>query len=89
MHDVVYVMYTTSNYSDTGRDMSVDVSFHPLPVRFRDTPRLLHPKAMHIALSRVLVGFNPYIINIYRRSISIFVSQFFCKQMKIYVYYLP
>ena len=44
--------------------MSVDMSFFLLPIRFRGTPRLLHPKTIHIAPRRVLVSFYPYITNI-------------------------
>ena len=65
MHDVVYTMHTTWNYSDTGRGMP-DMSFLLLPVRFRGIPRLLHLKTIYIAPRRVLVSFYAYIINICR-----------------------
>ena len=64
MYDVVYTMHTTWDYSDTGRGMHVDMSFLLLSVRFRGTPRLLHPKMIHIVSRRVLVSFYAYIINI-------------------------
>ena len=65
MHDVVYTMHTTWNYSDTDHNMYADMSFLLLCVRFRSTPRLLHSKTIHIASQRVLVSFIAYITNIY------------------------
>ena len=53
-------MHTSWNYSDTGRDMSVDMSFF-LSVHFRDTLRLLHINTIHIVLRRVSVSFFAYI----------------------------
>ena len=44
--------------------MPVDMSFFLLSVRFRGTPRLLHPKTIYIASRRVLMSFYAYIINI-------------------------
>lgn len=82
MHDVLYVMHTTWNYSDTGRGMFVDVSIILLRVRFCGTPRLLHSKAIHIAPWQVLIDFHSYIINIRRPWISTPESQFSCNKGK-------
>ena len=66
MHDVIYTIHRTWNYSNTGCGMFADMSFFLLPVHFRGTLRLLHPKTIHIAPRWVLVSFYPYITKIYR-----------------------
>ena len=59
------------------------MSFLLLHVRFRGTPRLLHPKMIHIAPRRMLVSFYPYITNICRAC-----KKNLHQQMKIYFPYL-
>ena len=91
MHDVVYPMHTTWNYSDTGSGMSIDMSFLFLPVRFCGTPRLLYLKIIHIASRRVWVSFCLYIINInmcYRTNRKKQSTKKLHQQIKIFFFWI-
>ena len=61
MRDAIYTMPRTWNYFNTGRGMSVDMSFDILFVRFHGICHLLHPKTIHISTRRILMSFDPYI----------------------------